>query len=155
MKNQIELIKEKLEKNGIFPPKKKIECTDQEIQSIENRFHIKLPSKYKLYLKVMGKLFDFEEGINNGLDLNYNNLHKFRQHTIDNIIDNKITSFSLPQEAFVFAIKDFDIAYYFLTNVDDPVVFEISSSSKNPRIKANSFLDYLNEQVDELMLDYE
>ena len=125
-------------KKKIFSEEHIVGCTENEIKTLQNDFQNKIPDAFKNYLKIFGKTFNIP--IQNGFDISLKKMETNEKHFRANILDRSISDFELPNNAFIFATQDSDIAFFMLINDNEnPEIYEFSSCSRKPEILFKTF----------------
>jgi hypothetical protein len=127
-------------------------CTEEEIDSLECRFALRLPQCYRDFLAVMGRSAgDFLVGT----DYSFPKMLEFRKDA-EGLLQTSQSDFKLPSTAFVFM---FHQGYTFLffdcsDDSDDPLVFMFTEAEKEPRKVSDSFSAWLLTAVDDDIAAY-
>ena len=150
-----EIIK-KLSNEGILKENEIYGYEEEKIVNLEKKYKVSFPKVYRDFLKKLIKFFEVDGGFNNGLNLSYNDLFHFRSDFEEKIIDKHLSTFKLPFNAFVFGIRDFDIAYFFIceNKKSDTEIFEFSSISTTPQSFSKSFSEFLKKEIDIMISDF-
>ena len=136
------LLKAKLAAPGSFQG-----CAEEETQSLERRFLLRLPPCYQDFLAVMGRAAgDFLVGT----DYSFPGILEFRQ-SAEELLRTSQSGFELPPSAFVFL---FDQGYTFLffdcqDGPEGPPVFMFTGAEKSPRQVSDSFSVWLLAAVED------
>jgi hypothetical protein len=143
----LETAKRKLLDAGLAGPNSFAGCTEEEVQSIEARFSIRLPKCYRDFLVVMGRTAgEFLVGT----DYSFPKMLEFRKGA-EELIQTCQSNFKLSSTAFVFM---FHQGYTFLFfdchgDPDDPPVLMFTETGNEPREVANSFSSWLLVAVED------
>jgi hypothetical protein len=127
-------------------------CTEEEIDSLECWFALRLPQCYRDFLAVMGRSAgDFLVGT----DYSFPKMLEFRKDA-EGLLQTSQSDFKLPSTAFVFM---FHQGYTFLffdcsDDSDDPLVFMFTEAEKEPRKVSDSFSAWLLTAVDDDIAAY-
>lgn len=122
-------------------------CTEEEIESLERRFGLRLPQCYRDFLAVMGRAAgDFLVGT----DYSFPKLLEFRKDA-EELLRTSQSDFKLTPTAFVFMLHQ---GYTFLfldcdDDPDDPPVFMFTEAEKELRKVSDSFSAWLLTAVQE------
>lgn len=119
-------------------------CSEEEIRTIEAQFNVRLPDRYKEYLRVMGKeAGDFASD----LIMTYPGIIKFCRPSGERWAAEK--GFALSATHFVFLIRD-DMFMFFDASLEDPPVYRLDTAvDEKPIVVADSFLELLALLVNE------
>jgi hypothetical protein len=122
-------------------------CTEEEINSVEGRFSLRLPQCYRDFLAVMGRAAgEFLVGT----DYSFPKMLDFRKDA-EELLRTSGSDFELPSAAFVFM---FHQGYTFLffdchDDPDDPPVFMFTEAEKEPCKVSDSFSTWLLTAVED------
>lgn len=143
----VKTAKSKLLEGGLAAQDSFKGCTEEEIESLERRFALRLPQCYRDFLAVMGRAAgDFLVGT----DYSFPKMLEFRKDA-EGLLRTSQADFKLPPTAFVFM---FHQGYTFLffdchDDPDDPPVFMFTEGEKEPRKVSDSFSAWLLTAIED------
>jgi len=118
--------------------------SDGEIEEVEECQAVKLPVRYKLFLKECGRsawrlLYDFDF---------LSAVIKDLKQKLEDVIEEDGAYFHLPDNAFVFAAYQGAQYHYFVCDQDDPPTFRVyDDGTVEPG--AGSFSQYMEETIED------
>jgi hypothetical protein len=137
----------KLIRMRIAKPQEIKGCSDDEISTLEARYHLSLPKLYKEFLREMGhRAGSFYQGT----DFFYESLFDLRE-SAEELLREDESRFQLPDDAFVFFMhQGYQFMYFRTANRDDdPPVFNYLEGYSVPRQAYDSFSTFLLESVED------
>jgi hypothetical protein len=135
-----------LVKNGFATLKEIHGCSVDEIEKLEKHIGAKLPHEFREYLMLVGHgAGDF----NKGSDYSFENLFHLTEES-RKMMD--AGPFKLPDDSFVFfSHQGYIIAYFKLSEGDNPPVYSYMEMEQEPLKWAPSFTEYLSKSLDEAL----
>jgi hypothetical protein len=128
----------------------KIEGIDnQRISEIEKYYNVSLPVEYKIFLEKIGKTAD---KFLRGEDCFYDRIFELRGYANELLVDDN-SEFKLKKEHFVFYSHQGYIFAYFDTSLEgNPPIYYYFEGDLEPKIKYDSFSNFLEKQFDSHIL---
>ncbi|MDJ0717099.1 MAG: SMI1/KNR4 family protein [Prochloraceae cyanobacterium] len=122
-------------------------CSTEEIEIIESKFKLKLPTAYKDFLKICG----YRAGkFYAGTDMFYPDILELRTYA-ENLLKENEVDFQLPEEAFVFSMhQGYQFDYFLADNQnDDPPVYYYLEGENLPEKISESFSSFLLQSLED------
>lgn len=138
------MFKEKIISVGLDINRPILGLSDEEIEEVEECQAVKLPVRYKLFLKECGRsagrlLYD--------VDFLFPVIRDLKQK-LEDVIEEDGADFHLPDNAFVFAAYQGAQYHYFVCDQDDPPTFRVyDDGTVEPG--AGSFSQYMEETIED------
>lgn len=138
--NKISDFKEKLINVGLAKNNEIIGVSIDDINFVEKKFSIELPTVYKDFLAVMGR----NAGkLAEDIDFYFPRIIELKNEA-EEMIEDKHDAFYLPVKSFVFsAYQGFQYHYFICDGKNDPEVYRLFDGGEVPKKVANSFSEYL------------
>jgi hypothetical protein len=121
--------------------------SDEEIEEVEECQAVKLPVRYKLFLKECGRsagrlLYD--------VDFLFPVIRDLKQK-LEDVIEEDGADFHLPDNAFVFAAYQGAQYHYFVCDQDDPPTFRVYDDG-TAESGASSFSEFIEKVIEDWRL---
>ncbi len=121
-----------------------IGCTESEITQLERRLAVRLPAKYKDFLRSWGKQAGDFLG---DCCFLYDSLESICRPHAESLA--KKHGFELSPQSFVFLDRYPLFMFFDTTQGEDPPVWLFDEDQSEPKLIASSFLEWLNKLVDD------
>lgn len=109
------------------------------LDSLEKKYEIKLPKKYRDWFAEGGPKQD--EFIGTDMDVPY--LPNLKEWAEEFLVDSKY-KYSLPATCFVFAMhQGYQFMYFLCDGSEDPEIWYYTEGDKEPCVKWNSFSEFV------------
>ena len=121
-------------------------CSNEEIESLEAKLSIRLPTCYKDFLSIMGRCAG---KFMVGTDYSFDKLPGFREAAERMMTENNVTS-KMPDTAFVFVShQGYTFLFFDICSSNDPPVFMYTENESEPKQIADTFSGWLKSAVDD------
>jgi hypothetical protein len=140
-----------LREGGVISKNSLKGCSKSEIQNLEKFFGQPFPVIYKEFLGLIGK----EAGnFLSGTDISYKYLKSLQKEAKELLEENRLDVGCLTN-AFVFAMhQGYEILFFYVTDGDDPPVYQYVEGNDRAIKAWDSFSDYLKNMANQYIIYY-